>query len=179
MKRISSVLACAGVLLLGGVAAADDAPDPCSQFAWNVTHELALFSGASLPATAGKDAASAPAIEPERLYELQLSPQSEVAFAHAPSKKALNDGAYAGLARVHISRPGVYRVAINGPFWIDVIAAGKVLVSGDFTGNHACKSVSKLVEFQLSAGDVLLQLSGAGQAHVRVALTPSPPKTTS
>jgi hypothetical protein len=44
----------------------------------------------------------------------------------------------------------------------------------DFTGNHTCTTLTKLVEFTLPAGDMLVQLSGAAKAHVHVAVTPAP-----
>jgi hypothetical protein len=138
-----------------------------------VSHELELFAGAPAASTAGKDAASAPVIAPERLYELTLTPQNQVTFPLAPGKKALTDGAFAGVAQVRITTPGRYRVSLDGPFWIDVVANGKLLATTNFTGNHQCKSLRKLVEFELPAGQVLLQLSGAGQERVRVALTRS------
>jgi hypothetical protein len=162
-----------GLTALCGVAAAQG-PDPCTAFAWNVTHELALFAHPASAATAGKDAGSAPLLAPDKGYDLMLAPQGEVSFAKPPSKRALNDGAYAGLARVHIASPGIYRVAIDGPFWIDVLADGSVLQSGDFTGSHSCTTLTKLVEFTLPAGDVLVQLSGAPKARVHVAVTPKP-----
>jgi len=174
MKTISSVLGSLGLVVLCSAAGAGDAPDPCSQFSWNVTHELAVFGQTAKTVTAGKDGASAPMLSPDQLYELMLTPQAQVSFAHPPSKRALNDGAYAGLARVHIATAGTYRVSIDGPFWIDVLSGGSVLDSGDFTGNHGCKTLSKLVEFQMPAGDVLLQLSGAAKGTVHVAVTASP-----
>jgi hypothetical protein len=174
MKRIPSLVA-VGLLGVCGAAAADD---PCSHFAWNVAHELALFGGPASAAAGGKDGASAPLLAPEQLYDLALVPQAEVSFAHAPSKRALSDGAFAGLARLHIVTPGIYRVALDGPLWIDVIAGGTVLTSGAFTGSHECSTLSKLVEFSLPAGDVLVQLSGASRAHVHLALTPSPKSRT-
>ena len=173
MMRILRALGCVSLMVLCGAAAAADSPDPCTQFSWNVTHELAVFGQTPKAVTAGKDGASAPVITPDQLYELTLTPQAQVSFAHPPSKRALNDGAYAGLARVHITTAGTYRVAIDGPFWIDVLSGGSVLDSGDFTGNHGCKTLSKLVEFQMPAGDVVLQLSGASKGTVHVAVTPS------
>jgi hypothetical protein len=166
------------VLLPLSAVTSAETPDPCSQFSWNVTHELELFAAAPAASTAGKDGASAPVIAEGRLYELALSPQSQVTFPLAPGKKALTDGAFAGLAQVHITTPGRYRVSLDGPFWIDIVAKGKLLASTNFTGNHECKSLRKLVEFQLPAGQVFLQLSGAGQERVRLALTrsPNPPK---
>jgi hypothetical protein len=161
------------LLPLSAIVSAEP-PDPCSQFSWNVTHELELFAAVPTPSAAGKDEASAPLLAPERVYELTLTPQSQVTFPLSPGKKALTDGAFAGLAQVRITTPGRYRVSLDGPFWIDIVAKGKLLVSTDFTGNHECKSLRKLVEFQLPAGKVFLQLSGAGQEHVRVALTRSP-----
>jgi hypothetical protein len=174
MKKISSMLGWLGLVVLCGTAGAADAPDPCSQFSLDVSHELAMFGHQPVALTAGKDAAAAPMLVPDQLYELTLTPQADVGFAHPPSKRALNDGAYAGLARVRIITPGIYRVAIDGPFWIDVLSHGTVLPSGDFAGAHGCTTLAKLVEFRMPAGELLLQLSGAGQAQVRVAVTPSP-----
>lgn len=169
----------AGVVLLAasGVAPAAGSSDPCTHFVWNVTRELALFASTPVDLHAGKDRASAPRLAPDRLYQLALTPQDQVSFPLAPGKKALADGAYAGLARVTIHHTGLYRVALDTPFWIDVIAHGRLLASTDFTGNHQChrpRSLRKLVEFRIPAGQVLLQLSGGPWKQVRLTVTRSP-----
>jgi hypothetical protein len=150
------------------------AQDPCASFAWNVSPERALFAGSAQALVMGHDAASAPALKSGQLYELALTPQSGVQFAAAPGKKALADGAFAGIAQVHIAAAGLYRVSLSEAFWVDVIHEHQVVDSKDFTGNHSCHAPRKIVLYQLPAGDVLLQLSGATDAHVRVTVTRAP-----
>lgn len=178
----SSATWLAGILLAAcsSTALAAGASDPCTHFAWNVTRELRLFASTPARWTAGKTAAAAPHLRPGKLYELSLSPQDQVHFALSPGKKALADGAYAGLADLRVPAAGLYRISLDTPFWIDVVADGKLLAAQNFTGNHQCRrprSLRKLVEFQLPAGKVLVQLSGGPWKQVRVAVTPSPPKS--
>jgi len=177
MRILAQWIACVVLLTAGGAAVAVDPQDPCAHFAWNVSRELALFASKASNASAGRDKTQAPLIPAGQLYELSLSPQGQVTFPMAPAKKGLADGAYAGLVQVSIPSAGLYRVSLDGPFWIDVIAEGKLLASTDFTGNHECKSLRKLVEFQLPAGKVLVQLTGAPRDRVRLTVTPSPPKS--
>jgi hypothetical protein len=84
--------------------------------------EQALFAGPSVALRAGKDLASAPTVATDTLYQLQLLPQATVAFAIAPGKSIPPDGVYAGLATLKLAQPGHhYRVALDLPFWIDVV----------------------------------------------------------
>src|SRR5689334_5466483 len=53
------------------------ADDPCAGFTWDVAHERALFASAAQTLNAGRDAATAPAIETDRLYELTLAPNEQ------------------------------------------------------------------------------------------------------
>ena len=158
-------------------AAAPAAPaaDACAAFKWNVAKEHALFSGQSSALSLGKDAASAPMIETDRLYTLSLAPQSQVAFALAPGKRMISDGAYAGIATFRIDTPGAYRVSVDVPFWIDIIVNGKLVATKDFTGQQGCDSPRKIVEYDLiAAPSLILQVSGATKATVRLTVTQSP-----
>ncbi len=151
------------------------AADQCTGFKWDVSKEHALFSGQSLPLTAGKDAASAPAIATNHLYELKLMPQDQITFAVPAGKKMLTDGAYAGIAVFEVSMPGAYRVSVDVPFWIDVVADGKLVATKDFQGQQSCAAPHKIVEYELTAAQpLLLQVSGSTKAAVRLTITPSP-----
>jgi hypothetical protein len=81
--------------LASGIVIPAFAADPCTGFKWDVSKEHTLFGGPAATLTAGKDAASAPAIDVDRLYELKLTPQDQTAFVLPPGKKMLTDGAYA------------------------------------------------------------------------------------
>jgi hypothetical protein len=163
-------------LLACGMASAPVlAADPCDGFTWNVKQERALFGGTPQSLPAGKDGASAPRIKPQRLYELRLVPQEQVTFVAAPGKKMLTDGAYAGLVRMAVRTPGVYRVSADKEVWIDVAAGGKLVPSKDFRGQQGCHAPHKVVEFELSpAGQFTLQFSANTNGTVRVSVTRSP-----
>ncbi len=157
-----------------GSAGAFGATNPCTGFRWNVDHEHALFQTAGQTEVAGRNRASAPVIRADRLYDLSLAPQQDVHFVLRPEKKALTDGAYAGLARLRVASAGLYRISIDKPFWIDVLARGQFVESQDFAGRGGCGAPRKIVVYELPAGSFVLQLSGAISPQVRVVLTRVP-----
>jgi hypothetical protein len=149
--------------------------DPCTGFKWDVSKEHALFDGSAVSLPAGKDAVSAPAIALDRLYELKLTPQDQITFALPPGKKMLTDGAYAGLAAFRVDAPGAYRVSVDVPFWIDVVADGKLVATKNFQGQQGCDAPHKIVEYELAASQpFVLQVSGSTKAAVRLTVTRSP-----
>jgi hypothetical protein len=163
------------VLLSLGLAAgsclADE--DPCAAFTWNVAHERALFAGTPEAIVAGRDAASVPLLSSERLYQVQLAPQSQVAFVLPPGKTSSSpDGAYAGMGHFRLTQAGTYRVSADQPVWIDIVADGKMIDSADFQGRKGCMTPHKIIQYALPAGrDLVLQLSAAPGVGVRVAIT--------
>ena len=118
---------CVLMMLGSSVALADD---KCVDFKWDASREHALFAGTPETLKAGADFKSAPTIEANKLYALQLLPQGQVTFMTAPRKDNTTVGANAGLASLRIAVPGNYRVSIDAPFWIDVVADGGA-VEGD------------------------------------------------
>jgi len=174
MRRPLSITLLVMVLATAQAAVADT----CTGFKWDVTRELALFAGRNVPLSAGKDTASAASVSVDRLYELTLLPQGQVAFATPPGKASANEGAYAGLAELRLDAPGNYRIAVDAPLWIDVVANGKLLAPTDFQGQHGCEGPRKIVAFDLiGTKRFVLQLSGSGQATVRMTVTPAPART--
>jgi hypothetical protein len=158
--------------LAAGVASAQD--DPCAKFSWNVEHERALFAAAPQSIAAGHDAASAPQLETDRLYQLQLTASAQVTLSLPPGKKTAVDHGYAGMARLALRQPGNYRMSVDQSVWIDIVADGKMIDSADFQGRPGCMAPHKIVQYSLPAGrELLLQLSGAPSADVRVTITPT------
>ncbi len=93
----------------------------------------------------------------------------------APAKKALADGAYAGMVKLHIPTAGKYRVSMSDGFWIDVITDGKFAPTDDFTGSRECRAPHKIVQYPLPAGnDLVLQFSNATSPSVKVTVTALP-----
>jgi hypothetical protein len=149
--------------------------ESCVDFKWDVTQERALFAGSATPLAAGADPKSAPALLLNHLYELRLSKQEQVSFAVTPGKKSPSAGSYGGMVTFKLPASGSYRVAIDMPFWIDVVSNGALVVANDFQGQHGCSSPHKIVQFDLlGTRPFFLQLSNAAPESVRLTITATP-----
>jgi hypothetical protein len=151
--------------------------DACLDFKWDVSQERALYRGTPTELTAGKNPKSAPLVVPNRLYSLRLAAQDQVAFTVASAKAIPIAGAFAGLATLKIAAPGSYRIAIDLPFWIDVVSNGTLLQPSDFQGQHACSAPHKIVQFDLvGVQPYVLQFSNAASEQVLLTVTRTPPR---
>ena len=162
------------VVVLGapGKTFADEA---CVDFKWDVTQERGLFAGNAAPLASGADAKSAPVMLLNRLYALKLMPQDHVAFAATPGKKTPSAGSNAGVFTFKLPMSGSYRVAVDMPFWIDVVSNGALVAAKDFQGQHGCNAPHKIVEFELAGTrPFFLQLSNAAADSVRLTITATP-----
>ena len=76
--------------------------------------------------------------------------------------------AFAGLVRLTVETAGVYRISLDQPLWVDVIANGTVVPAKDFQGRSGCNAPHKIVEFQLpAASPITLQFSGSNVPVVK------------
>lgn len=139
----------------------------------NLPGDFAAWAGADVAAeaAAGKEA---PAIPLGRPVRLTLHPAAEVAFVAAPEQKRAPENAHAGLVKLQIPTAGTWRVAAAGPAWIDVIGPDGVVASTGHGRMAPCTSLRKVVEFPLSAGDYLLQLSGNPGPALRLMVVAKP-----
>jgi|HubBroStandDraft_6_1064221.scaffolds.fasta_scaffold149861_3 hypothetical protein len=174
MSRWSAGIAAAAILLLAVTAHPARADDPCAGFKWNVERERALFAGTAASAAAARDAAGGAQLQPDVLYELTLAPQQQVSLSVPAGNKSTFDGAFAGFARLQVPTAGVYRVSLSRPGWIDLIGEHGAIASSDFSGQHGCNAPHKVVQFQLPAGSLVLQLTGVDGPRVTVTLTRAP-----
>jgi hypothetical protein len=158
-----------------GSAAPALADESCVDFKWDAAQERTLFAGSATPLAAAADSKSAPALLLNHLYELKLSKQEQVSFAVTPGKKSPREGSYGGLVSFKIPASGSYRVAIDMPFWIDVVSDGALVAATDFQGQHGCSSPHKIVQFDLlGTRPFFLQLSNAAPESVRLTITAMP-----
>jgi hypothetical protein len=157
------------------IAAPTLADEACVDFKWDVSQERALFASSPTPLGAGADAKSAPLLQLNHVYELKLVKQEQVSFAVAPGKKSARDGSYGGVVAFKVPASGSYRVAIDMPFWIDVVSDGALVAATDFQGQHGCSSPHKIVQFDLlGTRPFYLQLSNAAPDSVRLTITATP-----
>ncbi len=163
-------------LLLAAAAPYAAAADPCGEFAWDVAHERTLFAQSAGVLSAAKSNAAAPAVAPDRLYEVRLLPAAQVGFPVAPlGHHSKAEGTYGGLAQLRVPSAGTWRISLSEPAWVDVVNAGAVLQPKDFQGRHGCSAPHKILRYELPAGTSLtLQLSAASASAVRLVVSKDP-----
>jgi hypothetical protein len=163
------------ILLLAAALPSARADDACADFKWDVTKERALFAGAPTPVKAGTDTKMAPSLVPGKLYQVQLASQAGVNFVLEPGRKSRADADHGGVAILKMPTSGAYRVSVDMPLWMDIVANATLLPATDFQGQHDCKAPHKIVVFDLAVDQTLtLQLSSSAADSVRLAITPAP-----
>jgi hypothetical protein len=151
------------------------ATDPCARYKWDVTRERALFAGEASPVAAAKDGGSPPRIATDRAYRVQLAPAGQVVFPTAPGKVSPAEGSYAGFLAFSVPAAGNYRVSVDLPMWIDVVADARLVPPTDYEGQHGCAAPRKIVQFSLRANEpLILQMSGVSEASARVTIIRTP-----
>jgi hypothetical protein len=164
--------------ILGNAAGSALAQELCDGFKWDVSHERAVFASSAESLAAGIEAKSAPALVPNRLYQLTLTMQDRVTLANSGVKKVLATPAFAGLMTLQVPAAGKYRVSVDSAVWIDVLSQGTLLPVTDYQGVRSCNSPRKVVEFELPEHTPLvIQVSSSDQVSVRLTVTPSPVRT--
>ena len=139
-----------------------------------MSRELGVFRGSALKAIAGTASVNVPVLKLDQLYVLELRPQSDVQFVQPPERAARASVPSAGLTRFIVTSSGKYRITVDSPLWIDVIAPTGAIAPSAFNGWHQCSVFRKSVEYALQAGQsVVLQLSDAALASVKIAVEPS------
>lgn len=154
------------------------AEDPCAGFSWDVGHERGVFATAPEVLAAAQSPAalrSASELTVDRLYELKLTRQTGVSYVIAPGRPSATEAAYGGLVHLRVPSTGVWRISLDAKLWVDVLADGVAIQSGDYQGRPGCSAPHKIVEFTLPAGRSLtVQLSGDSAPTVKFAVTRAP-----
>lgn len=153
---------------------AADAAD-CSTFTWDMSKELALFAGTGKPLAVGSTATAAPEVAVDTLYAVDLHPLADVAFVHALGKSAPAEAGSGGLLKLRVAAAGRYRITLDAPLWIDVVAGNELVASNGFQGRQPCHLIHKSVEWSLPADvELIVQLAGPSHADAKLAVTRAP-----
>jgi hypothetical protein len=116
-------------------------------------------------------ATSSGALRPGATVQIALRPIGEVQTAIAPHA-ARDGGATTGAQLdLEIATAGTYQVALSEGAWIDLVQGGQSLASVGHGHGPACSSIHKIVDFTLSPGRYVIQLSGTTAAGARLLVT--------
>lgn len=170
------------LLLATSCAAAEETPRPmdemqgdCSNYRWDVSAELALWAMPADEVAAARVRDAAPPVALSKRQSLTLAPSAEVTLPVTPEKNRSSADTFSGLVAVVFAEPGLYRVSADSGVWIDLVQGDAKIASSAFEMQTKCPTVFKVVAYDVpAAGTYLIQLNGAKEASVDIAVTPAP-----
>ncbi len=158
---MKKVVLCLFAILAGtSFAMADDAG--CAKFKWPVAREQALFAAAPAAQPGAALAVGAAA-------DLKLVPVDTVSFT-VPPEHAPAAGTFGATANVTVPPEGELQISLSGEAWVDVIQDGSAVKSAAFSGVKTCPGIRKSVRFKLAGGAAIVQVSGAKEENIKVAV---------
>ena len=102
--------------------------------------------------------------------QLALADTAAVRFAANPGKPGAA-GSHGGMASFKVRQAGHYRVALSTAAWIDIVRGGRSVASTGHERGPACSGIHKIVDFTLSRGTNVLQVSGSDAAQATILVT--------
>jgi hypothetical protein len=164
--------ASAFALLLVSVAQVKAAEEPsgCDKFKWNIDHaRAALTSSDRAKLSSGSDVAALPSTG----MTLSLVKPAD-ANLPTPPERAPKDGTFAGFTSFKTApKAGIYTVSLSAGAWVDVSQDGHFLKPKAFSGATDCDGIRKTMKYELSASPFVLQVSGAREDSISIAIQPS------
>jgi hypothetical protein len=160
-----------GCILLGTASAfAAEEPSGCDKFKWPIERERAALTApdrVKLPS--GGELAAVPATG----VTLSLVTPAEAKLP-TPPERAPREGTFAGFANFKSApKAGLYTISLSAGAWIDVIQDGHALKPKGFSGATDCDGIRKTMKYEISASPFVLEISGAKENALSVAILPS------
>jgi hypothetical protein len=157
------------VLLGSAPAFAAEEPSGCDKFKWPIEHERAALTAPDRV----KLASGAELAIPATGMTFTLLAPAEARLPNPP-ERAPKDGTFAGFASFKSpAKAGLYTISLSAGAWIDVVQDGHDLKPKGFSGATDCDGIRKTMKYEISASPFVLQISGARDNALSVAILPS------
>jgi hypothetical protein len=161
------------VALLVGTAApvwAAEEPSGCDKFKWPIDHERAALTAPDrVKLNSGSDVAAMPSTG----ITLSLVAPGDAKLP-SPPERAPKDGTMAGFANFKgAPKAGLYTISLSNGAWVDVVQDGHFLKPKAFSGATDCNGIRKTMKYELAAQPFVLQVSGAKENAISIAILPS------
>jgi hypothetical protein len=135
--------------------------------AWPIDRDRAALTSPDRPKLASGAEITAPAI----MLSL-LAPAA--ANLPTPPERAPKDGTFAGFAALKTSpKAGIYTVSLSSGAWVDVVQDGHILKPKASSGATDCDGIRKTMKYELAASPFVIQISGATENAIGLAVLPS------
>jgi hypothetical protein len=157
-------------LLAATPAWAAEEPSGCDKFKWNIDHaRAALTAPDRVKLASGSELGPLPATG----VTLALIPPADAKLP-TPPERAPKDGTFAGFTKFATApKPGVYTISLSAGAWVDVVQNGHFLKPSAFSGATDCDGIRKTMKYEISANPFVLQVSGARENSISLAIQPS------
>jgi len=167
---IPAASALALLLLAVAPARAAEEPSGCDKFKWNIDHERAALTASDrAKLTSGSEETALPATG----MILSLVKPADAKLP-TPPERAPKDGTFAGFTSFKATpKAGIYTISLSAGAWIDVSQDGHLLKPKAFSGATDCDGIRKTMKYELSASPFVLQISGAKDDSISIAILPS------
>jgi hypothetical protein len=155
------------VLLTAAPAMAAEEPSGCDKFKWNIDHaRAALTAPDRMKLNTGSELAALPVTA----VTISLVAPADAKLP-TPPERAPKDGTFAGFAKFpSVPKAGSYTVSLSNGAWLDLVQDGHFLKPTAFSGATDCDGIRKTVKFDLSATPFVLQISGARENSLSIAI---------
>ena len=151
-------------------AFAEDEPSGCDKFKWPIDRERAALTA---PDRAKLASGSEQATLPSPAITLALVAPADAKLP-SPPERAPKDGTFAGFASFKTApKAGVYTISLSIGAWVDLVQNGHFLKPVAVSGATDCDGIRKTIKYELSAQPFVLQISGAKDSSVSIAILPA------
>ncbi|HLG80316.1 MAG TPA: hypothetical protein VKY22_04825 [Bradyrhizobium sp.] len=149
---------------------AAEEPSGCDKFKWNIDHERAALTAPDrAKLTSGAEIAAMPSTG----MTLALRATSEARLP-SPPERAPKEGTFAGFTSFKTApKAGIYTISLSAGAWVDVVQDGHLLKPKGFSGATDCEGIRKTMKYELGATPFVLQISGAKEESISIAILPS------
>jgi hypothetical protein len=157
-------------LLATAPAFAAEEPSGCDKFKWNIDHARAALTA---PDRAKLNSGSELASLPATAVTISLVAPADAKLP-TPPERAPKEGTFAGFTKVTSApKAGSYTVSLSNGAWVDLVQDGHFLKPTAFSGATDCDGIRKTMKYDLSANPFVLQISGARENSLSIAILPS------
>jgi hypothetical protein len=165
------VLTLLAALSLGATSAlAAEEPSGCDKFKWPIERERAALTAPDRAKLASGAEQAAPAAS---AITLGLVAPAEAKLP-SPPERAPKDGTFAGFTSIKaVPKAGLYTISLSSGAWVDVVQDGHFLKPVAFSGATDCDGIRKTMKFELSAQPFVVQVSGAKDNSLSIAILPA------
>ena len=157
------------ILLAAVPAKAAEEPSGCDKFKWNIDREKTALTAPDRQKLASGNAVAS---LPPTGVTLALG-AVDAAKLPSPPERAPKEGTFAGFLNFNAPKPGVYTVSLSAGAWVDLVQDGHALKPKAFSGATDCDGIRKTMKYELAAKPIVLQLSGAKENAISVAILPT------